>query len=256
MKIFFNGVVSESTNPLPIDSSLLRGDGVFETILTIDQNVIAWDRHFARIQKSAAKVLISTPAKIDVELAISKILIDEIGRNRLRIICLGDGGWFLTLQPVAEISESATLTKFPYIKNSDSLIAGIKSLSYIDSITALRYAESFGFDDAIFINQRDEVVETGLANLLLLTDKGWVTPPLSTGCLPGITRELLITWFGVKEMRFSYNELLQAKAVYLSSSIRLLQRVSKIDQKLIPANEDGSALIEAFETKLLANINP
>ncbi|MSY57954.1 MAG: branched-chain amino acid aminotransferase, partial [Actinobacteria bacterium] len=188
--------------------------------------------------------------------AISKILIDEIGRNRLRIICLGDGGWFLTLQPVAEISESATLTKFPYIKNSDSLIAGIKSLSYIDSITALRYAESFGFDDAIFINQRDEVVETGLANLLLLTDKGWVTPPLSTGCLPGITRELLITWFGVKEMRFSYNELLQAKAVYLSSSIRLLQRVSKIDQKLIPAHEDGSALIEAFETKLLANINP
>ncbi|CAB4676953.1 unannotated protein [freshwater metagenome] len=83
-----------------------------------------------------------------------------------------------------------------------------------------------------------------------------MTPPLSTGCLPGITRELLITWFGVKEMRFSYNELLQAKAVYLSSSIRLLQRVSKIDQKLIPAHEDGSALIEAFETKLLANINP
>ena len=256
MKTFFNGAVSESANPLPIDSSLLRGDGVFETILAIDQDVIAWDRHFARIQKAAAKVLINTPPKIDVELAISKILIDEMGRNRLRLICLGDGGWFLTLQPVAEIAESATLTRFPYIKNSDSLMAGIKSLSYIESITALRYAESVGFDDSIFINQRDEVVETGLSNLLLLTDDGWVTPPLTTGCLPGITRELLITWFGVKESVFSYEQLLKAKAVYLSSSIRLLQRVAKIDQKLIPVNDKGSELLEAFESKLLANINP
>jgi branched-subunit amino acid aminotransferase/4-amino-4-deoxychorismate lyase len=160
------------------------------------------------------------------------------------------------LQPVAEISESATLTRFPYIKNSDSLMAGIKSLSYIESITALRYAESVGFDDAIFVNQRDEVVETGLSNLLLLTDSGWVTPPIATGCLPGITRELLITWFGVKESTFSFQELLQAKAVYLTSSIRLLQRVSKIDQKLIPVNDKGLELLEAFESKLLANINP
>lgn len=256
MKTFFNGSVSEVGNPLPMDSSLLRGDGVFETILTIDQNVIAWDRHFARIQKSAAKVLISTPAKIDVELAIEKILVDEIGRNRLRVICLGDGGWFLTLQPVAEISESASLTKFAFIKNSDSLTAGIKALSYIESITALRFAEKLGFDDAIFINQRDEVVETGLANLLLLTDTGWVTPPLATGCLPGITRELLLSWHDVREEAFSYGELLKAKAVYLTSSIRLLQRVGKIDQKLFAINDEGTALLEAFESKILGNMNP
>jgi branched-subunit amino acid aminotransferase/4-amino-4-deoxychorismate lyase len=55
---------------------------------------------------------------------------------------------------------------------------------------------------------------------------------------------------------FTYEELLQAKAVYLSSSIRLLQRVAKIDQKLIPIHKEGSELLEAFESKLLANINP
>jgi hypothetical protein len=52
MKSFYKGVISESDNVLPIDSSLLRGDGVFETILSIDQVAIAWDRHFARLEKA------------------------------------------------------------------------------------------------------------------------------------------------------------------------------------------------------------
>ena len=64
MKSYFKGVVSESDNILPIDSSLLRGDGVFETILSIDQVAIAWDRHFARLEKAAEKILITTPPKI------------------------------------------------------------------------------------------------------------------------------------------------------------------------------------------------
>jgi branched-chain amino acid aminotransferase len=256
MKSFYKGVISESDNVLPIDSSLLRGDGVFETILSIDQVAIAWDRHFARLEKAAEKVLITTPPKIDIELAIEKILKDEIGRNRLRVVCLGDGGWFLTLQPVAEISESASLTKFPYTKNSKSLTAGIKSLSYTDSITALRYAESLGFDDAIFINERDEVVETGLANLILLTDQGWITPHTSTGCLPGIMRELLIYWFGVKEAVITYEDLLKAQCVYTSSSIRLMQRIEKIDQKLFSRNEKGDALLESLDLKLMGNLNP
>ena len=159
-------------------------------------------------------------------------------------------------QPVAEISESATLTKFPYTKNSQSLTAGIKSVSYTDSITALRYAENLGFDDAIFINERDEVVETGLANLILLTEQGWITPHTSTGCLPGIMRELLISWFGVKEAVITYDELLRAQCVYTSSSIRLMQRIERIDQKLFSRHEKGDALLESLDLKLMGNLNP
>ncbi len=55
MKSFYKGVVSEDENILPIDSSLLRGDGVFETLLTIDQSAVAWDRHYARMQKAAIR---------------------------------------------------------------------------------------------------------------------------------------------------------------------------------------------------------
>ena len=141
MKSFYKGVVSEHEKILPIENSLLRGDGIFESVLAIDQRTVAWDRHYARMQKAANKVLISIPAKIDIDLAIEAILKDEIGRNRLRVVCLGDGGWFLTLQPVAEVAESISLTRFPYIRDSKALLAGVKSLSYTDSITAIRHAE-------------------------------------------------------------------------------------------------------------------
>lgn len=256
MKSFYKGIVSEADQVLPIESSLLRGDGIFETLLSIDQSAVAWDRHYARMQKAANKVLISIPAKIDIDLAIAAILKDEIGRNRLRVVCLGDGSWFLTLQPVAEVAESISLTKFPYVRDSRALLAGVKSLSYADSITAIRYAENLGFDDAIFLNERDEVVETGLSNLLILTNEGWRTPAIASGCLPGITRELLMSWFGVKEATLTLPDLLSAKAVFTTSSIRFVQRVDKIEQKLYEVCEEGIELINSFEGKLLGNLNP
>ena len=256
MKSFYKGIVSEADQVLPIENSLLRGDGVFETVLTIDQSAVAWDRHYARMQKAANKVLISIPAKIDIDLAIAAILKDEIGRNRLRVVCLGDGSWFLTLQPVAEVAESISLTKFPYLRDSRALLAGVKSLSYADSITAIRYAENLGFDDAIFLNERDEIVETGLSNLLLLTNEGWRTPAIASGCLPGITRELLMSWFGVKEATLTFSDLLSAMAVFTTSSIRFVQRVDKIEQKLYEVCEEGIELINSFEGKLLGNLNP
>ena len=256
MKSYYRGVVSEDEKILPIESSLLRGDGVFETVLSIDEKAIAWDRHYARMQKAANKILINIPAKIDIDLAIAAILKDEIGRNRLRVVCLADGGWFLTLQPITEIAESISITRFPFIRDSRSALSGIKSLSYSESIIAIRHAENLGFEDSIFLNEKEEVVETGLANILILNQDGWRTPAISSGCLPGITRELLMIWFGVKEAVLNFDDLLRAKAVYLTSSIRLIQRVDKVEQKLYPLCVEGSDLIDAFEAKLLGNLNP
>lgn len=256
MKSYYKGIVSEEEQILPIESSLLRGDGVFETVLSIDEKPIAWDRHYARMQKAANRILINIPAKIDIDLAIAAILKDELGRNRLRVVCLADGGWFLTLQPIQEIAESISITRFPFIRDSRAALSGIKSLSYGESIIALRHAENLGFADSIFLNERDEVVETGLANILILHQDGWRTPALSSGCLPGITRELLMIWFGVKEAIIKFDDLLSAKAVYLTSSIRLIQRVDKVEQKLFAPCVEGSELIDAFEAKLLGNLNP
>ena len=77
MKLLINGVLQDDLAKLPYSNYLLRGDGLFETILTIDQKVVAWDRHYARLEKSAKQILITLPARIDIEVGLEKISVSE-----------------------------------------------------------------------------------------------------------------------------------------------------------------------------------
>jgi len=256
MKLLINGVLQDDLAKLPYSNSLLRGDGLFETILTIDQKAVAWDRHYARLEKSAEQILITLPARIDIEVGIEKILENESGESRLRLNVLADGDWFITLEPISEGKESISLMRVSEPKISKGLLSGIKSISYGESLLGVRKAIAAGFDDGIFLNENADVVETALSNLLILTDDGWQTPALSTGCLPGISRELLIKWFDVNEREFKFEELLDAKAVYATSSIRLIQPVGKVEDRLFDKNLLGEELIENFKSKLFSNMNP
>ena len=256
MKLLVNGQLHEDASNLPYSNSLLRGDGLFETILTIDQKAVAWDRHYARLEKSAKQILITLPARIDLEIGIEKILTNATGRSRLRLNVLADGDWFITLDPVSQESESISLMKVDEPKISNGSLSGSKSISYGESLLVVRKAKAAGFDDGIFINEKGFVVETALSNLLILTKGGWQTPALATGCLPGISRELLIKWFDVKESEFDFEHLLSAQAVYVTSSIRLIQRVNKVEDRLFDESLIGNELVDQFTTKLLSNINP
>jgi branched-subunit amino acid aminotransferase/4-amino-4-deoxychorismate lyase len=256
MKLLVNGVLQDDLAKLPYSNSLLRGDGLFETILAIDQKVVAWDRHYARLEKSAKQVLITLPARIEIEVGIEKILTNVTGKSRMRLNVLAEGDWFITLEPVIEGKESISLMKISEPKISKGALSGVKSISYGESLLVVRKATAAGFDDGIFLNENADVVETALSNLLILTENGWQTPALNTGCLPGISRELLIKWFDVKEREFDFNYLLSAKAVYVTSSIKLIQRVDKIGDRLFSKNLLGEELIENFRSKLFSNMNP
>lgn len=256
MKLLVNGVLQDDHAKLPYSNSLLRGDGLFETILTIDQKPVALDRHYARLAKSAKQIQITLPARIDIEVGIEKVLANVSGKSRLRLNVLADGDWSITLEPVSEGKESVSLMKVNEPKISNGALSGVKSISYGESLLVVRRAIATGFDDGIFLNENSDVVETALSNLLILTDDGWQTPALSTGCLPGITRELLIKWFDVKESEFDFDYLLSAKAVYVTSSIKLIQRVDKIEDRLFSKNLLGEELIENFKSKLFSNMNP
>ena len=256
MKLLVNGQIQDDAAKLPYSNALLRGDGLFETILTIDNKAVAWNRHYARLEKSAKQILVTLPARIDIEVAIEKILTNATGQSRLRLTVLSDGDWFVSLEPVSEESESISLMKVEALKISNGSLSGSKSISYGESLFVVRKAKAAGFDDGVFINEKGFVVETALSNLLIHNQDGWQTPALTTGCLPGISRELLIKWFDVKEIEFDFERLLSAQAVYVTSSIKLIQRVNKIDDRLFEESLVGKELVGNFRSKLLSNINP
>jgi branched-subunit amino acid aminotransferase/4-amino-4-deoxychorismate lyase len=138
--------------------------------------------------------------------------------------------------------------------NSNSPLSGIKSISYGQSMLAVRTAQARGYSDGVYLNEKSYVVETGSANIIILKDGKFITPALESGCLPGITRQILITDFAVTEELFTWDQLLESDGVFLCSSIRLLTPVSKVEDKLFESSEIGVKLVGEFDHYIRSKI--
>jgi len=238
-----NGKVVTEPLSLPFSLSFIRGDGLFETILGIDEKIIAWQRHYERLTKSAEKVLITIPAKIDLEVGINQLLTGVVGRSRIRVAVLADGNWLIAIEQLGEGENLPSLIKMSQVINSNAPLSGVKSISYGASMLAVRQAQSRGYTDGVYLNQDGYVVETGSANIVVLKGSEFITPSLESGCLPGITRQILINNFDISEKLFTWDEMLSCNAIYLCSSIRLLIPVTKVEDKLFEPNQLGEKLI-------------
>ncbi len=100
----------------------------------------------------------------------------------------------------------------------------LKSLSYLPHVLAKKEAEEAGFDDAILLDARGTVIESTASNLFLWEEGRLVTPPLSTGCLPGITRAEVIRvarkeGYRVVEKKFDAAECRKADGIILTNSL-------------------------------------
>ena len=254
MKLLVNGKVVSEPLTLPFSLSFIRGDGLFETILGIDEKIIAWQRHYERLAKSAEKLLITIPAKIDIEIGINQLLKGVIGKSRIRVAALADGTWLVVVEAADSSGKLPSLIKMNQVINSNSPLSGIKSISYGQSMLAVRTAQAHGYSDGVYLNENGDVVETGSANIIILKDGKFITPALESGCLPGITRQILIKDFAVAEGLFTWDQLIEADGVFLCSSIRLLTPVSKVEDKLFESSEIGRKLIGEFEQHIRSKI--
>lgn len=254
MKLLVNGTAVTEPLTLPFSLSFIRGDGLFETILGLDEKIIAWQPHYERLTKSAEKLLITIPAKIDIEIGINQLLKGVIGKSRIRVAVLADGNWMVVVEAVENSDKSPSLIKMNQVINSNSPLSGIKSISYGQSMLAVRSAQARGFSDGVYLNEKGDVVETGSANIIILKDGKFITPALESGCLPGITRQLLIKDFAVLEGLFTWDQLLESDGVFLCSSIRLLKQVGKVEDKLFESSHMGEKLIGEFDQHIRSKI--
>jgi branched-subunit amino acid aminotransferase/4-amino-4-deoxychorismate lyase len=254
MKLLVNGKVVSEPLSLPFSLSFIRGDGLFETILGLDEKIIAWQRHYERLAKSAEKLLIAIPAKIDIEVGINQLLKGVIGKSRIRVAALADGNWMVVVEAAESSDKLPSLIKMNQVINSNSPLSGVKSISYGQSMLAVRTAQARGYSDGVYLNQNGDVVETGSANIIILKDGKFITPATETGCLPGITRQILIKDFAVTEALFTWDQLLESDGVFLCSSIRLLTPVSKVEDKLFESTEIGEKLIGEFNQHIRSKI--
>ncbi|MBU3691999.1 MAG: hypothetical protein FGM47_00560 [Candidatus Nanopelagicaceae bacterium] len=236
---------------LPSNSSAwLMGDGAFETIRTYQGKPFALEQHLRRLENSLSHLLIKTPEASEISIGVDSVIAanPHFENGRLRITVFSDGQWLITHQPYEINFAPAKLMRYPDTKFSSYSIATTKSTSYAENFRGLRLAQSNGYDDCLFINERGEVVESAVANILWLKDGFWYTPRASSGALPGVTRALLIEHFGVRESTLQESYLSEVESLALVSSLREIQAVERFESILYPFSNSLTELQSSFNT--------
>ncbi len=128
----------------------------------------------------------------------------------------------------------------PWVRNERAATAGLKTTSYAENVIALAHAKERGALEAVFGNTRGELCEATGSNVFVVVDGVLRTPPLDSGCLAGITRELLLEWcrdagIEVVEEALPLDVLAHADEVFLTSSIKDVFPVSAVDGRVLPA---------------------
>ena len=240
------------------DRSFLLGEGVFETILTIGGKSVALDRHIARLHAGANALGISAPSEEAIAIAVTSLLhgTPEISLGRMRVTLSGSNTFLITHQPYKEWSEPARLVTYPHPFNAKSPLQKIKSTSYSEYLLAFRYAQDRSADDALLFNTEEQVMESSTANIIALIGGKWVTPPLTAGPLPGITRELLIEWGLVTERNMIFEELQRCESIALVSSLRSIQPIGEINGRNFKTTGKVEEISTLYKRSLAGNLNP
>jgi len=227
------------------DHGLVVGDGVFETVEVADGKPFALTRHLRRLRDSARGLGLEIDDAF-VRKGIDAVLVDAPARARLRITVTGGPSPYgsdrgdatptvmIATGPLPVWPPTTDVAVVPWTRNERSATAGLKTTSYADNVVALRYAHDRGAAEAVFANTRDEVCEGTGSNLFFEYDGALVTPPLDSGCLGGITRELLIEWLRddgvpVHELATPIAAFHRTREAFITSTTRGVQPIRAID---------------------------
>ncbi len=267
--ILHNNQVCLASDPVlaPGQVGLLSGWGVFSTLRVAEGVLFEWDRHWARIKRDAAALHVPVPADSE---AVRRQLLDLIETNSafnstLRVVIVRNGGGMWAGPSNGRESDLIALTadskqwgdgvKLAYQeqgRHAACNFAGTKILSWAMNLTWLETAQRRGFDEVILLNERGEVAECTSANLFIANGSQVWTPPLSSGCLPGITRELLLGPVRAEGIEIGEKPLLPAELeaageVFITSTTRDLLPVLEIEGRKVGGGKDARlALQKAF----------
>ncbi len=142
-------------------------------------------------------------------------------------------------------SDTASVMIVPWTRNEGGALAGLKTISYAENVRALAYVEERGAHEAIFANTQGNLCEATGSNVFLVLDGQCCTPPLSAGCLNGVTRQLLLeiareVGVPIEEHDVPVDALRRADEAFVTSTVREVQPIATVDGVALPSRPDRS----------------
>ena len=267
--VYLNGryVQAERAKVSAFDRGFSYGDGLFETVRAYAGWVFGLEHHLARLKKGADQIGI--PFEDDVS-EWRQVMGELLRRNRLQA---ADASLRLTvtrgpdvlgslLPPDASLSPTLLLVTRPLdagIAERQQVGIGtvtvhwgspfnpfqIKSLDYLYNMLAMAQAHREGAQEALFVDRDGCVVEGTTSNLFSFSKGVLMTPPLSSGLLPGITRDVIIELakkedLTVSEAPVHLNDLLAVEEAFLTGSLKEVMPLITVDGRTIGTGSPGT----------------
>lgn len=224
------------------------GDGVFETMRAIDGAIPWWRQHQARLARGAARLHmpLPSPERIDVELR------DLLSAHRDAVIKLiltrGSGGrgyaptpdvppvWLLIASPLPPpIRPGGLVLRWCETRLSRQLqLAGIKHCNRLEQILARAEWRDPAIDDGLMRDTDGDVIAATAANLFVLRNGQWQTPPIDACGIAGVCRDWLLQALPAVEARVSVDEVETADAVVLCNAVRGILPVARLGDRVWP----------------------
>lgn len=249
MPVWINGeLLPDSEARISVfDHGLVTGDGVFETIKIAGGQPFALSRHLARLAASAAGLGLPAPDLDDIRAGVAAVVgaCPPMTLARLRITVtaglapLGSERGNSPLTAVIALAEQSPpadavdVAVVPWTRNEHGAVTGLKTISYAENVRALAFAAEHGAAEAIFANTAGNLCEGTGTNVFVVTGGRLVTPPLSAGCLAGVTRALVIEWAGAAEEHLPIGALAASEEAFLTGTTRDVQPIRMVNGSLL-----------------------
>ncbi len=228
----------------------LNGWGIFSTLRVSEGILFAFERHYRRMQNDAKRMHVpfDIPEQELGEQLAALIQANSADEATLRVCILRNkGGVFESpdqeretdlvafTAPIRDWGTAVRLSYVPNARHGASPFSGAKITSWAQNLTWYEQAHNDGFDEVVLLNEEGQVSECTSANVFAVQGQSVCTPPLATsGCLPGVTRgilleEICVPGFQFEERELTPSELEASDSVFITSTTRDLLPVAEID---------------------------
>ena len=255
----FNGVITEEELQLSVSNrSFLYGDGVFETLKVLNNQILFFEDHYFRLLASMRIIRMQIPMSFTLEYLEEQILtivrkqgFQDSARVRLTVF-RNDGGYYTpTDNKVSFVIHASALSVKSYTASETpfevdlykdfivpkQLLSTLKTNNKLIQITASIFAQENELDTCLLINDDKNVIEAAYGNLFMLLNGQLITPPISEGCLNGIMRKQILKLakeldgIEVLEQPISPFDLQKADELFITNVIVGIQSITKYRKK-------------------------
>ena len=229
----------------PLDAGFLFGEGLFETIRTYHGHPFLLNDHLARLRQGLQRLNIPEPQNLKQS---STIISELLAANQLTqkpgvvklVVSRGDAkisnqdnslpptllirATELDIESIKQRQQGMRALILPWRRDRRNPLLAVKSLNYLENRYGLQEAHRKGFDEGIFLNHEGEFCEGSFSNLFLIRGESLLTPPLTAGLLPGITRAFILqsanlSGLDCREVTIYPKDLKECNGAFLTSSL-------------------------------------